>query len=48
MKLAANIVAVLLGWLLLDEPFGPRTVVASAVIVTSVVIITMQQNRRSG
>ena len=42
------VVAVLLGWLLLDEPFGPRTVVASAVIVTSVVIITMQQNRRSG
>lgn len=42
------IVAVLLGWLLLDEPFGPRTVVASAVIVTSVAIITMQQSQGTG
>lgn len=42
------IVAVLLGWLLLDEPFGSRTVVASAVIVTSVAIITVQQSRKTG
>jgi drug/metabolite transporter (DMT)-like permease len=42
------VVAVLLGWLLLDEPFGPRTVVASAVIVSSVAIITMEQGRKVG
>lgn len=40
------IVAVFLGWLLLDEPIGPRTLGASAVIVTAVAIITMQQGKR--
>ncbi|MCX6954912.1 MAG: EamA family transporter [Verrucomicrobia bacterium] len=37
------IVAVFLGWLLLHEPIGPRTLVASAVIVTAVAIITTQK-----
>lgn len=39
------VVAVFLGWLLLDEPIGPRTLVASAVIVTAVAIITTQKTR---
>lgn len=39
------IVAVFLGWLLLDEPIGPRTLGASAVIVTAVAMITMQQGK---
>lgn len=37
------VVAVFLGWLLLDEPIGPRTVIASAVIVAAVAIITVQK-----
>jgi drug/metabolite transporter (DMT)-like permease len=41
------IVAVFLGWLLLDEPIGPRTLGASAVIVTAVAMITMQQGKAS-
>ncbi len=40
------IVAVLLGWLLLDEPITARTLGASAVILGAVVIITLHQNRR--
>lgn len=40
------VVAVFLGWLLLDEPVSSRTFVAAAIIVTSVVIITVQKNRR--
>lgn len=39
------VVAVALGWLLLNEPIGPRTLVASAVIVAAVVIITTEKSR---
>lgn len=39
------IVAVLLGWLILDEPITVRTLEASAVIVVSVAIITTQRGR---
>jgi drug/metabolite transporter (DMT)-like permease len=39
------IVAVFLGWWLLDEPIGPRTLVASAIIITAVVIITVQKSK---
>jgi drug/metabolite transporter (DMT)-like permease len=39
------VVAVFLGWLILHEPIGPRTLVASAIIVTSVAIITVQKNK---
>jgi drug/metabolite transporter (DMT)-like permease len=39
------IVAVLLGWLLLDEPIGPRTLTATSIILSAVVIITLQKNR---
>lgn len=39
------IVAVFLGWLILSEPIGPRTLVASAIIIAAVAIITAQKNR---
>jgi drug/metabolite transporter (DMT)-like permease len=39
------IVAVFLGWFLLDEPIGPRTLVASAIIVAAVAIITTEKSR---
>jgi drug/metabolite transporter (DMT)-like permease len=39
------VVAVFLGWLLLREPIGPRTLVASIIIVSAVAIITMQKGR---
>ncbi|MBC7365988.1 MAG: EamA family transporter [Undibacterium sp.] len=39
------IVAVLLGWLILGEPITSRTLVASAIIVTAVIIITLEKNR---
>jgi drug/metabolite transporter (DMT)-like permease len=39
------IVAVFLGWRLLGEPLTPRTLIASVVIVTGVVIITWQKIR---
>jgi drug/metabolite transporter (DMT)-like permease len=39
------IVAVFLGWLLLHEPIGPRTLVASAIIIAAVVIITVQKTK---
>jgi len=39
------IVAVFLGWLLLDEVVTLRTLVASVIIVTAVAIITMQKTR---
>jgi drug/metabolite transporter (DMT)-like permease len=39
------IVAVFLGWLLLDEAIGPRTLVAAAVIVAAVAIITTGKSR---
>lgn len=40
------IVAVFLGWWLLDESVTARTFGAAAVIITSVIIITVQKNRR--
>jgi drug/metabolite transporter (DMT)-like permease len=40
------IVAVFLGWLLLDETVGPRTLAASVVIIAGVAIITTQKNRK--
>ncbi|MEO7414997.1 MAG: EamA family transporter [Opitutaceae bacterium] len=39
------VVAVFLGWWLLDEPIGPRTLVASTIIVAAVAIITVQKSR---
>jgi drug/metabolite transporter (DMT)-like permease len=39
------VVAVFLGWLILDEPIGPRTLVSSAIIVAAVAIITVQKNK---
>jgi drug/metabolite transporter (DMT)-like permease len=39
------IVAVFLGWLVLGEPITPRTLVASAIIITAVVIITTQKGK---
>jgi len=39
------IVAVCLGWLVLREPITSRTLIASAVIVTAVAIITVQKTR---
>jgi drug/metabolite transporter (DMT)-like permease len=39
------IVAVFLGWLILREPITSRTLIASAVIVTAVAIITVQKTR---
>lgn len=40
------VVAVFLGWLILNEPVGPRMLVASAIIITAVAIITAQKNRK--
>ena len=37
------VVAVFLGWLILGEPVTVRTLVASAIIVTAVAIITTQR-----
>jgi len=39
------VVAVFLGWLLLDEPVTSRTLVGSTIIVVAVALITMQKNR---
>jgi drug/metabolite transporter (DMT)-like permease len=39
------VVAVLLGWGVLGEQIGPRTIVASVIIVAAVVIITTQKAR---
>lgn len=41
------IVAVFLGWWLLDESVTARTFGAASVIITSVIIITVQRNRRT-
>lgn len=41
------IVAVFLGWLLLAEPITTRTLVASAIIVAAVAIITTEKSRRA-
>lgn len=40
------IVAVFLGWLLLGEAVGPRLLLASAIIIVGVAIITAQKNRK--
>jgi drug/metabolite transporter (DMT)-like permease len=40
------IVAVFLGWLLLDEPITGRTLIASAIIIAAVVMITAEKNKR--
>ena len=39
------VVAVMLGWLILDEPITSRTIVASAIIIAAVVIITTEKSR---
>lgn len=39
------VVAVILGWLILGEPITPRTLVASAIIVAAVAIITTEKSR---
>ena len=39
------IVAVFLGWLILREPITPRTIVASAIIVAAVALITTEKSR---
>jgi drug/metabolite transporter (DMT)-like permease len=39
------IVAVFLGWLILGEPITPRTLVASAIIVAAVALITTEKTR---
>lgn len=39
------VVAVFLGWLLLDEPVTWRTLISSAIIITAVVLITVQKSR---
>jgi drug/metabolite transporter (DMT)-like permease len=39
------VVAVFLGWLILDEPITPRTLLAAAIIIAAVVIVTTQKSR---
>lgn len=39
------VVAVFLGWLILDEPVSARVLVASAVIITAVAVITVEKSR---
>jgi drug/metabolite transporter (DMT)-like permease len=39
------VVAVFLGWLVLHEPVSTRVVIASAVIISAVVIITVEKTR---
>lgn len=41
------VVAVFLGWAFLDEPLGPRTILAAGIIITAVVVITTQRARTS-
>ena len=41
------VIAVLLGWAIAHEPVGPRTIVAAAVIIGAVALITMAKARRS-
>ncbi len=40
------VVAVFLGWLIVDEPIGPRTLVAAGLIVGSVILVTTENARR--
>ena len=39
------VVAVILGWLILGEPITARTLVASALIITAVILITLEKNK---
>jgi drug/metabolite transporter (DMT)-like permease len=41
------VVAVFLGWLVLDEPVGARVFVAAAVIIAGVALITIAKNRKA-
>ncbi len=41
------VVAVILGWLILDEPVTPRMLLATLLIITGVVIINTQKSRES-
>lgn len=41
------VIAVALGWLLLDEPFGARAAAATALVVTSVVLVSSADRRGS-
>jgi len=41
------VIAVLLGWAIAHEPVGPRTIVAAAVIVGAVALITLAKGKRS-
>ena len=41
------VVAVFLGWLIADEPVGPRTIAASVLIVGAVVLITTSSLKRA-
>jgi drug/metabolite transporter (DMT)-like permease len=41
------VIAVVLGWLFANEPLGPRTVIAAAIILTGVAIITVTQGSTS-
>ena len=42
------VVAVLLGWAIAHEPVGPRTIVAAAIIVGAVALITLAAGRQPG
>ena len=46
--LGFNIVAVILGALVLGEPIGPRTLVAGAIIVGAVALIVTARSRMAG
>ena len=39
------VVAVFLGWLILGEPISTRTLIASTIIITSVILITLEKNQ---
>jgi drug/metabolite transporter (DMT)-like permease len=41
------IVAVFLGWLVLDEPISDRTLVGACLVVIAVVIVTTQKNKKT-
>lgn len=41
------VIAVLLGWAIAHEPVGPRTIIAAAVIIGAVALITMAKARRA-
>jgi drug/metabolite transporter (DMT)-like permease len=41
------VIAVLLGWAIAHEPVGPRTIIAAAVIVGAVALITLAKGRRA-